>query len=172
MKPTDPEPWLWLSATTDDAEEQRDYLEHAVAADPGNAAARRGLVLLSDKLDRSRLLDEGQGVVPRHPLEPEDAVAAQVFICPSCGGKMEFDPARSTLLCEYCGYTEKYEAIPAADTGEQLLDFALPTTRGHLWAEAQHRLVCGQCSSISLLPSGYKGGECPYCGSRRLVEIG
>lgn len=170
MKPTDPEPWLWLSATTDDVDEQRDYLEHAVAADPSNAAARRGLVLLSDQLDRSRLLDEGQGVDPRHPVEPEEAVAVQVFICPSCGGHMKFDPSQSALLCEYCGYNEKPEDVPAADTGEQLLDFVLPTTRGHRWAEAQHRLVCEQCGSVGLLPTGYKGGECPYCGSRRLIE--
>jgi Tfp pilus assembly protein PilF len=30
MKLTDPDPWLWLSATTDDPAEQRDYLEYAL----------------------------------------------------------------------------------------------------------------------------------------------
>ncbi len=170
MKPTDPEPWLWLSATTDDAEEQRDYLEHAVAADPGNAAARRGLVLLSDKLDRTRLLEEGQGVAPRAPSEPEEAITAQVFTCPQCGGMMKFAPEKEALLCEFCGYAQQPENIPAADSSEQVLDFVLPTTRGHRWAEAQHRLTCEQCGSVSTLPSGRTASECPYCGSRRLIE--
>lgn len=170
MKPTDPEPWLWLSATTDDVKEQRNYLEHAVAADPGNAAARRGLVLLSDKLDRSRLINEGEGVTPRRPDEPEQAVTARVFICPCCGGQLKFDPVRCILQCEHCGYSEIQESELAADSGEQLLDFVLPTTRGHRWAEAQHRLSCEQCGSIVLLPIGVQGGECPYCGSRRLIE--
>jgi DNA-directed RNA polymerase subunit RPC12/RpoP len=73
-------------------------------------------------------------------------------------------------MCDYCGYAEESEKLPAADTGEQLLDFALPTTRGHRWAEAQHRLVCEQCGSVCLLPVGQQSSECPYCGSRRLIE--
>lgn len=170
MKPTDPHPWLWLSATTDDPDEQRDYLEHAVAADPGNAAARRGLVLLSGKLDRSRLLDEGQGIAPRQPSEPEEATASETFLCPDCGGHMRFNTQRGGLLCEYCGHFRLTEAELAADTGEQVLDFILPTTRGHRWAEAQHHLVCERCGSISILPVGHKVSECPYCGSRRLIE--
>jgi DNA-directed RNA polymerase subunit RPC12/RpoP len=170
MKPTDPDPWMWLSATTDDPDEQRDYLEHAVAADPSNAAARRGLVLLSGKVDKSRLLQEGQHVAPRQPAQPEPAVEAQVFLCPECGGHLRYDTRRAGLLCEYCGHFQPTEAGLAADTSEQVLDFILPTTRGHRWAEAQHHLACERCGSISILPAGQTAGECPYCGSRRLIE--
>lgn len=170
MKPTDPDPWLWLSATTDDANEQRDYLEHAVAADPGNAAARRGLVLISGKLDASQVLEEGEAVPPRRPTQPEEARAAQAFICPNCGGQMHFDTLRSGLLCEYCGFLQKAEPKPAGEISEQVLDFVLPTERGHRWAEAQHNLTCEQCGSVSLLPVGRTADECPYCGSHRLIE--
>ena len=38
----DSRPYLWLSATTDDPQEQMGYLERAVALDPANASARRG----------------------------------------------------------------------------------------------------------------------------------
>ena len=170
MKPTDPGPWLWLSATTDEPAEQRDFLEHAVAADPGNAAARRGLVMLSGKLDPAEVLDEGQAVAPRQPLEPEEATAAHTFLCPQCGGHLRFDTERGGMLCEFCGHFQSAEAELAADSAEQVLDFVLPTTRGHRWAEAQHRLNCERCGSISILPIGQKAGECPYCGSRRLIE--
>jgi len=47
MIPTDPRPWIWLSGTTQYPHEQRDYLENALAADPNNAHARRGLVLIA-----------------------------------------------------------------------------------------------------------------------------
>lgn len=75
MKPTDPQPWLWLSATTQDPKEQKEYLEYALAADPHNGAARRGLAILSGKLDRSRLLAEGEEVQARQSKEPLEAQA-------------------------------------------------------------------------------------------------
>jgi DNA-directed RNA polymerase subunit RPC12/RpoP len=170
MKPGDAEPWLWLSATTDDPAEQRDYLEHAVAADPANAAARRGLALLSGKVDTARLLDEGEGVLPRQPTGPEEASAEQVFLCPQCGGHLKFDIQQQDLICEFCGHRVKTAEIPADESSEQVLDFILPTTRGHRWAEAQHRLACEQCGALVLLPVGQTADECPHCGSRRLIE--
>jgi len=170
MKPTDPDPWLWLSATTDDPAEQRDYLEYALAADPGNAAARRGLVLLSDKLDKSRLLAEGESVQPRSPTEPEEANVAESYMCSKCGGRMAFEMQRNALVCESCGNTEYPDQRLAADTAEQVLDFVLPTTRGHRWAEAQHSLSCSQCGAVTLLPVGERVNSCPYCGSDQLIE--
>jgi DNA-directed RNA polymerase subunit RPC12/RpoP len=170
MKLTDPDPWLWLSATTDDPAEQRDYLEYALASDPGNAAARRGLVLLSDKLDKSRLLAEGEGVQPRSPAEPEEASVAESYTCSQCGGRMAFEAQRNALVCESCGHIEYPDLRPAADTAEQVLDFVLPTTRGHRWAEAQHRLSCSQCGAVALLAVGERVNACPYCGSDQLIE--
>ncbi len=172
IKSSDPRPWLWLSGTTDDPQEQRDYLENALAADPNNSAARRGLVLLSEKLDQERLLAEGQGVAPRQPSEPEEAVPAVTFLCPQCGGHMFFDARLHNLTCEYCGFVQVTEQQKPAETAQQTLDFVLPTTRGHRWAEAQHRLTCEQCGAVTLMPEGQKALNCPYCGSRQLIESG
>ncbi|RPI86820.1 MAG: hypothetical protein EHM41_07110 [Chloroflexi bacterium] len=58
----DARPWIWLSASTDDPAEQKKYLEFAVASDPFNTAARRGLVMLSDKVDKGRILAVGEAV--------------------------------------------------------------------------------------------------------------
>ena len=168
IKTADPRPWLWLSATTDNLEEQRLYLERAVAADPGNATVRRGLVLLSEKLDKTRLVPEGATVEPRRPQEPEEA-QAQAFICPNCGGQVQFDIAQGGLACPYCGYRKSVEAQPAADIAEQPIDFILPTTPAHRWAEAQQRLSCEHCGSVILLPPGQQADRCVYCGSNRLA---
>ncbi len=173
IKSTDARPWLWLSATTDDPAEQRLYLERAVAAEPGNAAARRGLMMLSEKLDKTRLMKEGEGLAPRQPAVPEEA-QAQVFRCPNCGGSINFVVERQEILCQNCGYVRPVEKKAAADTAETAVDFVLPTTRAHRWAEAQQRLACEQCGAITMLLPGQRADHCPYCGSNRMsssVEI-
>lgn len=170
MKSTDPQPWLWLSATTDDPAERREYLEYALAADPNNSAARRGLALLSEKLDKSRLLAEGEGLEARRPQEPLEAKAETVFTCERCGGRLTFQVEHQVLVCEYCGYQQNPDETPAADREEQTLDFVLPTSRGHVWAEAQHRLACAQCGAVTILAAAERELVCPHCGSTQLVE--
>lgn len=165
----DARPWIWLSATTDDPKLQREYLENAVASDPADASARRGLVMLSEKLDKARLVPEGQAVQPRRPSEPEQA-ASEAYMCPNCGGRMSFNIEKNGLLCESCGYIQATEAKPAADSAEQPIDYVLPTTRSQRWAEAQHRLSCAQCGALILLPPGQNTTACPYCGSNQLIE--
>ncbi|MEN6392243.1 MAG: hypothetical protein ABFD53_00315, partial [Anaerolineaceae bacterium] len=88
MKPGDARPWIWLSATTSDPQEQRNYLEYALAIDPNNSAARQGLVLLSEQLDKSLLLKEGEAIVSQPSQEPEMVAGKQVFSCSKCGGHM------------------------------------------------------------------------------------
>lgn len=168
--PADARAWLWLSATTDDLNEQREYLEIALAADPTNSAAKRGLVLLSEKLDKGRLLDEGHGGISDQSSEPVDARTSTTYLCPQCGGHMIFDNVEGGLSCEYCGFIQVAEDTSTADEGGQVLDFELPTTRAHRWAEAQHRLVCDQCGAMTLLAEGERVKHCPYCGSRHLIS--
>ena len=169
MKPSDPQPWLWLSATTDDPAEQWDYLEYALAADPGNHAAKRGLVLLSGKIKTKDLLAEGEQLAPRQSLEPEEATASEVFICQACGGKIKFEPGQKSIICEYCG-TVHHLGDNAQPDLEQVLDSSLPSRQGHTWAEAQHRLSCPQCGGVLLLPVKEKTAHCPYCGNHQLIK--
>ncbi|RPI34433.1 MAG: hypothetical protein EHM70_02890 [Chloroflexota bacterium] len=169
LKSTDARPWIWLSATTDDPEEQKKFLTYAVAAEPDNATARRGLVLLSEKLDKSRLVPEGETVEPRLPQEPEEA-RNQAYLCPQCGGQMAFDVETSGLSCAYCGHFKPVENIVATGEIERSIDFVLPTTRGHRWAEAQQRVACERCGAVTLLPPGQQADQCSYCGSNRLVQ--
>jgi DNA-directed RNA polymerase subunit RPC12/RpoP len=165
----DSRPWLWLSATTDDPEEQRRYLERAVAVEPSNAAARRALMMLSEKLDKSRLVEIGAEVLPRQPTEVEDAQASD-YLCPKCGGHLQFDVDRVELTCQYCGYTQMMAQNLAADSAEQGIDYILPTTRAHRWAETRQRVACQRCGAITLLDAGQTADRCPYCGSNRLVQ--
>jgi DNA-directed RNA polymerase subunit RPC12/RpoP len=160
--------WLWLTATTDDPQEQKRYLEWAIAADPGNAAARRGLGLLIGKIKTEDVLPEGAELPPRRPEAPEPAVVRRTFTCPRCGGRLRFDTAVVDLRCENCGHVEAVAEEPAAGQ-EQVLDFSLPTRQGHRWAEAERRFTCQQCGAGSVLPPGQTSNVCPFCASAALV---
>ncbi|MGB9640892.1 MAG: hypothetical protein ACPL4H_08245 [Anaerolineales bacterium] len=170
MKSTDPQPWLWLSATTADLAERREYLEYALAADPNNGAARRGLIYLSEQLDKTRLLDVGEDAQPQSQTQPLPAQVSSVFICERCGGRMAYDVSRQALVCEYCGNLQNPDIASVADQDEQVFDFVLPTTRGHLWAEAQHQLTCQQCGAVTVLAAAERATICPHCGSPQLLE--
>ncbi|MBI2975497.1 MAG: hypothetical protein HYY33_00940 [Chloroflexi bacterium] len=160
--------WLWLSATTDDPAEQKGYLEWAVAADPGNPAARRGLAILDGKLKPEEVLPEGAEVAHGAPAEPEEAQSRQAFECPRCGGEMQFGTAISDLKCARCGYVQAVDDVKVKDS-DRLLDLTLATRMGHVWAEAQRRYACGQCGAATIFPAGQTSIECPFCGSLSLI---
>jgi DNA-directed RNA polymerase subunit RPC12/RpoP len=163
----DARPYIWLSATTDDPKEQADYLERAVAVDPTNAAARRGLALLTGKIDQSRLMAEGQELDSAH-IADEVQAGGTSFICPRCGGRMAYNVTAEHLACEYCGHVQDVQEQDARP-GDQVLDFVMPTTRGHRWAGALQQFTCEQCGAQQVLPPGQKTAECSYCGSNHLI---
>ena len=170
IKTTDARPWLWLADTTEDPRQKQDYLESAVAADPSNRLARRALALFIGKIFPSNILQEGEGV---HIQPREDLLETQTknaFICPQCGASLSFNTHTKSQECRYCGYTHKIEQIPAADSSEQVLDFTLPTIKGHTWAENAQRYACTQCGAVSLWQAGETAIVCPYCGSNQLIE--
>jgi DNA-directed RNA polymerase subunit RPC12/RpoP len=160
--------WLWLSATTDDLSQQKQYLEWAVAADPNNVAARRGLGILTGKIRTEDLAPEGQAATPQPPAEPEPASAAQTFNCPKCGAHLRFDPTNQDLRCDNCGFKQSLEGTPAPSPA-MVLDFSLPTRQGQNWAVAERQFTCQQCGGRTVLPPGQTSSTCPFCGSAALV---
>ncbi len=171
---TDARPYLWLSATTDDPQEQREYLERAVSLDPSNMAARRGLAMLTGKFD-PRLAPAGGRGAGRPPTSGAAAGRGtgdrQVFQCPKCGGRMSFAVGQELLVCEYCGHS-----LAAQNRGgyieqtEQVLDFYVGTHKGNRWATAEQEFKCEKCGALSLLPPSQSAVQCPYCGSNQLVH--
>jgi ribosomal protein L37E len=178
IKAVDARPWLWLSGTTDDVDEQRQLLEKAVAADPSNPTAARGLAMLRAKISGAPApVPLSPPAVPAAAPSPNTAqppkvldAQAQTFLCPKCGGHMSFNVQKGDLTCEFCGYIQVTDKRLAADAGEVAIGFVLPTQRAHRWAEAQHRISCERCGALTLLPPALKADQCPYCGSNRLLE--
>jgi LSD1 subclass zinc finger protein len=161
----DARPYIWLAAATDDAREQIEFLEKAVAVEPGNAAARRGLALLT-----GQAAPESRTLEPAQPPAEVDA-AGETFQCPKCGGRMRFDLQAARLTCEYCGHAQTApEPGRRAEEAEQVMDHYMHSRRGHTWAAAVRRLRCSACGALNALPPGQKQIECAYCGSNQLVQ--
>jgi hypothetical protein len=178
VKAVDARPWLWLSGTTDDINEQRQLLEKAVAADPSNPTAARGLAMLRAQMNGSpepapsippAMVPARQSPGTAQPSNILDA-QAQTFLCPKCGGHMSYSVLKGDLTCEFCGHIQATDKRLAADSGEVAIGFVLPTQRAHRWAEAQHRVSCERCGALTLMPPTIKADQCPYCGSNRLIE--
>ena len=169
MNSLDARPWLWLTETTDDLKEKIEYLEHAVAADPNNAATRQALAVLKGKVNPSDAVAQGTVVALQPSEEPITAQTKETFLCLKCGGHVEFDIQTNQLTCMYCGYTPKAGEDRSAADAERFMDEVLPTQSGHLWAASQQQLSCQRCGAVSLWPPEQKAVECPYCASHQLI---
>lgn len=169
MNSLDARPWLWLTETTDDLKEKIEYLENAVAADPRNAATRRALAVLQGKVEPTDTQSHQTEVVLQPSKEPIAAQTKDAFLCPKCGGHVEFDIQTNRLTCMYCGYAPKEGVDRSAADAERFIDEVLPTESGHLWAASQQQLSCQRCGAVSLWPPGQKTLECPYCASHQLI---
>lgn len=161
--------WVWLSATTDDLQERRTFLEHAVIIDPANATAKRGLLILNEQLDKTRLMPEGETYVPQAAPSPEEAVS-KTYTCPNCGAAISYNIHETTLVCQFCGFKRKVDGQVESQSTDQVLDAILPTTPAHRWVENQTRVTCEQCGSVILLPAGQTADSCPYCASNRFIS--
>ncbi len=169
MNSLDARPWLWLTETTDELKEKIEYLEHAVAADPNNAATRRALAILQGKVDPSEAVPSPGPVIVRPSEAPIAAQTKKTFLCPKCGGHIEFDIQTNQLNCIYCGYSPDFGEDRSAADAERFMDEVLPTQSGHLWAASQQQLSCQRCGAGSLWPPEQKAVECPYCASHQLI---
>jgi len=156
--------WVWLALTTEESAEQKECLDWALAANPGHAAARRWMALLTGKLKPKDLVADGGSAAARAPDQPEAAGSLVTFLCPHCGGGLKFDPETLGLRCAQCGGLQRVEEKPAAPA-EKDVDLTLLTRQGHVWAQAQRRQVCQQCGAITVFPPGQASTQCPFCGA-------
>jgi ribosomal protein S27AE len=164
--------WLWLSELNEDQAEKRNCLEEALAIDPTNALARRGLAVLDGRLDPADIIDPDH--LPATPQdEPSQSVKTQRFVCQQCGGKMAFKPDGKSLRCEFCGYEQTLFAAVNEGAMVQEHDFivAMATAKGHCKPVGMHPFECKGCGASFLLASSALSLSCGYCGSAHVVEL-
>ncbi|MCL4395420.1 MAG: hypothetical protein M1482_11575 [Chloroflexi bacterium] len=146
-------------------------LECAPYERPTDPEARRALAVLDGKLQPQDIVDPDRMPAQAPPVAPRAATARR-FVCPSCGGRMEFAPDGNVLACAYCG--NRQSVISAIDQGAVVEegDFvvALATAKGHTIPVATQALKCSGCGASFVLSPGTVSTTCPYCASAYVVE--
>jgi DNA-directed RNA polymerase subunit RPC12/RpoP len=160
--------WIWLSEGYDQPADKRECLEQALALEPGNALARRGLALLDGRLKQEQIIDPDQ--LPPPDVAPQTAEAEQ-FTCPRCAARLRYTPDGQALWCDFCHYRQTVgeEAAEKSDFGlgglEQDFVAALVTARGHLPPVAMRVWQCQGCAIEFLLAPETLSVTCPYCNA-------
>ena len=167
--------WLWLSGLYNDPAEQRQCLEQALALQPQNGLARRGMAVQDGRLNPDDIIDPNK--LEQTAIAEAEAQAARVeqFTCPRCNGRLHYTPDKKALACEFCDYRQTIEGqqIQAQyGLGEFEQDFiaAMHTKRGHLHPIRMRAFQCQACAVEFLLTPETLSVTCPYCDSVHVTE--
>src|SRR5690349_12878399 len=101
-----------------------------------------------------------------------EVTASQKFACPACGGEAQWNPAKSALVCPFCGTTSP-ATLPAA--GGPIQENDLATALRNLdedhrgWAAEKKSVKCQSCQAISVFDPTRVAQRCDFCGSTALV---
>ena len=102
MRPHEVQPWLWMTETTDDPGEKEEYLERALALDPRNIAARRGLEKIRGENIKQPLFQPDEIDLIRETDEPVVAKSKETFSCLKAPFVCLFLPSWDYLFCVGC----------------------------------------------------------------------
>jgi hypothetical protein len=104
-----------------------------------------------------------------------DALARQKFSCPACGGEAQWNPAKKSLVCPFCGTTSPAQAELTTTGDETIVEHDLVTAlrgvpdeqRG--WQAEKTSVKCQSCQAISVFDPARVSQRCDFCGSTALV---
>ncbi len=162
---------LWLTEVAPDDKQRRAYLEDILTYDPTHPTARRGLAILDGRLRKEEIIDPDAPAAPP-PAEPQP-IETRRFVCPRCGGVMQFDPQRERLVCQYCGHNmtrlEALQINPLARDEDFFV--AMAKAEGHRWQQAGYSVKCQGCGATTILPAGQISVACPFCNSPQVARL-
>ena len=142
------EAWFWMSQVTDNPAEKRKALENCLSNDLRHARARRALAILDGKIKPDEIINPD--AVPAAPAHLSQA-DAQRFMCPKCGGRMNFAPDGQSLVCEYCARNQALHTQASPAKHEDFI-VAMATARGHDKPLAEQIFQCQGCGAQFILP--------------------
>ena len=99
------------------------------------------------------------------------AAASQSYVCPKCGGRMNFDAASGMLSCPFCGHTMPIPGAVETVQEHDLLE-ALQDTSGKAtgYGTEVKSINCKNCGATVNVPPNVTSTSCPFCGSNQVIE--
>jgi len=95
-------------------------------------------------------------------------------VCPECGGKGEWDPAKKALVCPYCGKIFEHVAEPEHSDAIQEHDLDEMLARlgkqGSTVEDGTRRVQCNNCHAVLVRSSNTMAQRCDFCGSPELLD--
>ena len=99
--------------------------------------------------------------------------------CPECGGALQWNAARQSLVCPYCGTAVPGVGPDIAQAGTAAVEQDLLTALGNPAAERgwggdalalqKREVQCQNCQAISVFVDGKVASRCDFCGSPSIV---
>ena len=159
LYPSFADPWIWLTATTDDPLQRIDLLENAVLLEPAHPLARDALAIALGRVSAS-----GQA--------PNGAGSAQTTVakCPQCAGSLHYEPGAPDVTCLYCGHCLSLHEINLSDQQAALVgDLRLQRRyQRHTWIDMERIVHCQMCGA-ELTMTHHLAKQCIFCGSTSVL---
>ena len=98
----------------------------------------------------------------------------QDYICPSCGGKIEFNPSLQKMKCPFCDTEYDTEALKELDNAlseEETKEdsFNWDDNNENIWEDAEkggiRSYLCNSCSGEIITDETTAATSCPFCGN-------
>jgi len=94
--------------------------------------------------------------------------------CPECGGDLQWNAAKQSLVCPYCGTVVPWTAAQQADPGTAVVEHDLETALRNPevnrdWGEQRREVQCQSCHAISVFVDGKVAQRCDFCGSPSII---
>ena len=162
---------LGIADLAEDEATKRKHLSEVIAVDPGNGEAMRRLMVLNGRITQEEMRrtyhDHDQTIKQVDTVVAEEAEA---LLCPVCGGQLTVDDATGRVECKFCGYVEMRQ--PSHQVGADSLEMALLERKAKpvRWVVGKRILHCNECGSQRTIPARKLIYECPFCGSKHVVQ--
>lgn len=96
--------------------------------------------------------------------QEEGASQPRRFPCSKCGGRLQFAPGTSSVICPFCGQANQIEA-QSAEVEERDLHEALVALESAADKVEHQSVKCDACAAEIHKPANVTSMSCPFCGS-------
>ncbi len=164
-----PDAWIWLTATTDDPAERKEYLERALLLNPAHPLANDAMAILQGRVSLTE-----QGQQPTDCSNPPDwnnpRQQVTTIKCPQCGGEMHYEPGTAEVACPYCAHQVPLPQANVLDGAARLVgDLRLKRRyRDQTWVGVERIAHCQSCGA-ELTTHHRLSQQCVFCGSTNVL---